>query len=173
MMRASQSGLSVIELVLLIAFVGVMGAIAWPRWQALQREHNEAYAVGSMRAILSAQVDYHAVNAGFADNLETLGRSCPGTSVAWLWSELAKDGAELEGYTFTAAPSSGAVQGASDCNGTPTYNGYYASARPVKVGETGDRAFATSSGGDLWQSVDGMPPPEPLTASETVSKVSR
>lgn len=166
-------GFSAIELVLLIAFLGVMGAVAWPRWKILQREHNEAYAIGSMRAIMSAQVDYHAVNAGFADNLAALGKPCPGTPVAWLSPELAKNGAELDGYVFTSAPSGGAVQGVRDCNGLPTYNGYYATAHPLRIGQTGDRAFAISSAGDLWQSQNGVPPAEPLGASASVSRVDR
>jgi len=174
MRRASpQAGLSALELVLLVAFLGVMGAVAWPRWQVLQRDYNEAYAIGSMRAIMSAQGDYHAVNAGFAADLAALGKACPGTPVTWLSPELAANGAELAGYLFTATPSGGAVQGVRDCNGTSTYNGYYVSARPVDGGETGDRGFAGSSAGELWQSPDGVPPPEPLEKSGTISVVPR
>ena len=171
--RSSRNGFSAIELVLLVAFLGVMGAIAWPRWRDMQREHNEAYAIGSMRAIMSAELDYRAVNAGFAASLTALGKPCPGTTVAWLSEDLTKDGATLDGYMFTVAPSGGAVQGVPDCNGTPTYNGYYATARPVRVGETGDRAFAASSAGELWQSVTGVPPPEPLEPSDSVTVVPR
>ncbi len=168
-----QNGLSAIELVLLLAFLGVTAAIAWPRWQIMQREKNEAYAIGSMRAILSAQVDYRAVNGGFADNLATLGKPCPGTPVAWLSPQLAENGAELDGYTFSAAPAGGSVPGTADCNGTTTHSGYYATATPVRVGETGDRAFAGNHGSELWQSTTGVPPVEPMQKSATVTLLPR
>jgi Tfp pilus assembly protein PilE len=170
---AQQNGLNAIELVLLLAFLGVMGAVAWPWWKNIQRAHNEAYAIGSMRAIMSAQVDYRSVNGGFADNLVTLGKPCPGTPVAPLSPQLAKNGAELDRYIFAAAPSGGAVQGASDCNGIPTYTGYYATARPVIAGVTGDRAFAGDHAGMLWQSTDGVPPAQPFAKSVTVTPVPR
>jgi Tfp pilus assembly protein PilE len=170
---ARQNGLSAIELVLLLAFLGVMGAVAWPQWRNIQREHNEAYAIGSMRAIMSAQVDYRSVSGGFADNLATLGKPCPGTPVALLSPQLAMNGAELDGYIFAAAPSGDAVQGTPDCNGTPTSTGYYATARPVVAGRTGDRAFAGDHAGMLWQSTDGVPPAQPFAKSVTVTSVPR
>src|SRR5688500_11816677 len=108
-----------------------MGAVAWPQWRNIRREHNEAYALGSMRTITFAHVYYRSVTRVFACALATLGKPCPGTPVAPLSQQLAKNGAELDGYIFVAAPSGDAVRGTPDCNGIPTSTGYYATARPV------------------------------------------
>ena len=102
----------------LCSLLGVMGASLAA--VAGSTRTQRGVRVGSMRAIMSAQVDYRSVNGGFADNLATLGKPCPGTPVALLSPQLAKNGAELDGYVFAAAPSGDAVQGAPDCNGIPT-----------------------------------------------------
>jgi hypothetical protein len=48
----------------------------------------------------------------------------------------------------------------NDCNGTMSRTGYYATALPASVGQTGTRGFATATAGTIFFTSDGTAPPE-------------
>jgi type IV pilus assembly protein PilA len=171
--HSSIKGFTLVELLVVVAVIGVIAAIAAPGMLRSRMSANEASAVGSMRAIVSAQMSFGALNRGFADDLATLAGICPGSFDPFIGSDLSVNGIAKSGYTFTVAAGLGAVAGPNDCFGNPTQSNHYASATPITVGGTGSRGFATNTAAALWQDSSGAVPAEPFTLAGTVAPLGR
>jgi prepilin-type N-terminal cleavage/methylation domain-containing protein len=156
-----QAGFTLIELLLVIAIIGVVGAIAIPSLLRAKISANESAVLGSMRAVNSAQAAYAGTAAAgnFATSLTVLLQPCPGSTEAFIPADLAGDPAKKSGYSVTLGPGSFGA-GAPDCNGTATSVGYYLAAVPLTSGLTGERAFASTTPGVIYFDPDGVAPTE-------------
>jgi hypothetical protein len=130
---------------------------------------NEASAIGSMRAVISAQADFESITGGFADDLVTLADTCPGMNTPFISPDLGANNVIKSGYEFVLAAGQGAVAGPNDCFGNASTSGYYASATPTTVGVTGGRAFASNNAATVWQDTSGVAPTEPFATAGTIS----
>jgi type IV pilus assembly protein PilA len=161
-------GFTLIELLIVVAIIGIIAAIAVPGLLRARMSGNEASAIGSMRAINTAQVNYSQRCNGYSPDLPELR-----LAGNFLSPDLTSAATVTKsGYTVTMNAGTGAPIPAPPAGCTGTVGSFYASGVPVTVNSTGVRAFATNPAGAIWQDADGSAAPaEPFTAAGDVSPI--
>ena len=164
-------GFTLIELLIVVAIIGIIAAIAVPGLLRARMAGNEASAIGSMRAVNTAQQGYSQQCNGFAPVLTELGPSGAG---AFLSPDLSTGTPPVakSGYSIDMTTGLGAAPLAAPPAGcTGTTSNYYATAMPLTAGSTGSRGFATSEAHAIYQNTAAAatPPPQPFTIAGNIS----
>lgn len=131
MQRQNHAGFSLIELLIVVAIIGIVAAIAVPNMLASRRAANEGSAQQSMRTIASCEITYlHTDGAGNYTDMAGLGQKT--------LTDMVLSSGTKSGYIFVVTP----VYAAS-----PQYWAYAVPTITSGIGQTGTRRFALSEDG--------------------------
>jgi prepilin-type N-terminal cleavage/methylation domain-containing protein len=133
------AGFTLIELMVVLAIIGILLAIAFNEYRGMQAHGNEASAIGSLRSIATAQWQFASTcaNGKYSTTLPGLGQPVPATGHAFLSPDLTSaETIEKSGYLFVMAAKP-IDQAPAACNGAAVAEGYAATADPVKPGVSG------------------------------------
>jgi type IV pilus assembly protein PilA len=144
----NEKGFSLIELLIVVAIILIIAAIAIPNLLKARISANEASAVGSVRNLVTANVQYSAQCPanGFPAALANLGPGAGDCNAAGIIDAVLVTGVK-SGYNFTYTP------GAANAAGVIT--AYTITALPINVGVTGQRAFCSVEDGVVHYNQNG------------------
>ena len=147
-------GFALIDLLFVCGIIGLISSIAVPRMMLARQTASSAAAIGTLRAINSAELSF-AITCGsgfYAPTLIVLGTPPPGAQSAFISPDIGAAASVTKSsylIQLTAAAYAGAP---GSCNGLAAGaagRGYIAAADPLDA--SNPRFFATNANSTVWE----------------------
>ena len=135
----NQKGFSLIELLIVVAIIGIIAAIAVPNLLQSKAAANEASAIASVRNIVTAEITYYS----------TKGAGKYGALADLKGQKLIDDvlgAGQKDGYKFDTPTGAGNT------------DDFTVTAVPITVGKTGNRGFFADATAVIRYTTDGSAP---------------
>lgn len=143
----NQSGITLIELMVVVAIVGILAAVAFPSYQAYTQKTKRTIAKATLAEIASKQETYQLNHKRFATTLAALGypgdptfidtdKGLSASTSAQAVYSIAFSAATTRAFTVTAT----AVQGQAKDTGCATFS----------LANTGNQTATGSAADDCW-----------------------
>jgi len=170
-------GFALIDLIFTIGIIGILAAIATPRLMAARQSAGASSAIGSLRAINSAQLTFALTCGGgfYAPDLPTLGVPPPASAEAFLSQNLTGATIVTRGGYIIRMAAAGYPLAPGSCNGLAlglAGQSFKAGADPADPA-TNFRYFATNANAQLWEDSVALYPIMPETGEPASGHVLR